>query len=503
VHTEAENAGTSGDDLDKGMGMLLYDGMCSQVLGVFTSGAFLVAFALLLGASNKVIGLLAAVGPFAQILQIPAIYLVNWTRKRKLLVVLTSVVGRLFWILVAALPWFAPAPARIPLLLFSMFAFFGLGAISSCAFNSWMRDFVPERRMGGFFAKRMALATALGAALSLVAGAGVDVFKRYFTEEIGAYSILFASGTFFGLLGLYFLSRVPEPRMAPQPAGNLLGTLIEPVRDREYRKLLIFLAAWSFAVNFAGPFFTVYMLQRLGLNMTWILALAVASQFVNVLFFRIWGKLADRFSNKSCIAVAGPLFIFTFLMWPFTTLPERYFLTVPLLIVIHVLAGVSTAGVGLCAGNLALKAAPYGRATAFLAVNALVSGMAATLAPIVAGFAADFFSQQELSLTIDWKSLADAGAQFTLPAVSLRGLDFVFVVAFVLGLYATHRLLAVKELGEVEEEVVLTELYAEVRRASRNVSNVAGIRHLFYFPFAVVRRAKSIVDRANNQGHDG
>ena len=148
------------------------------------------------------------------------------------------------------------------------------------------------------------------------------------------------------------------------------------------------------------------------------------------------------------------------------------------------------AGVGLCSGNLALKAAPYGRATAFLAVNALIAGLAATVAPIVAGFAADFFSQQELSLTIHWESLAGEGAQFSLPALNLRGLDFVFIVAFFLGIYATHRLLAVRETGEVEEKIVVTELYAEVRRASRGMSNVAGIRHLFYFPFAAIRFAR-------------
>ena len=45
-------------DVQSGLQALLYDGVCSQVMGAFTSGTFLVAFALLLGASNVVIGLL-------------------------------------------------------------------------------------------------------------------------------------------------------------------------------------------------------------------------------------------------------------------------------------------------------------------------------------------------------------------------------------------------------------------------------------------------------------
>ncbi len=50
-------------EVHKGLQMLLYDGICFQIMSVLTSGAFLVAFALLLNASHLVIGIIAAVGP--------------------------------------------------------------------------------------------------------------------------------------------------------------------------------------------------------------------------------------------------------------------------------------------------------------------------------------------------------------------------------------------------------------------------------------------------------
>ena len=143
-------------EVQSGLQALLYDGICAQVMGVFTGGAFLVAFALLLGASNVVIGLLAAIGPLTQILQIPAIFLVDRTGLRKTLVVLNSFVSRLFWLVVAVLPWVVPAEQRVSVLLLCLFLYFGLGTISGCAFNSWMRDFIPERIMGSYFGKRMA-----------------------------------------------------------------------------------------------------------------------------------------------------------------------------------------------------------------------------------------------------------------------------------------------------------------------------------------------------------
>lgn len=473
--------------VQSGLRMLLYDGACSQAMGALTGGAVLVAFAVLLGASNLVIGLLAAVGPLTQLLQIPAVYLVDRTRLRKVLVVLSSLLSRLCWLVVAVIPWLVSEEQRVAVLLVCLLTYFGLGTVSGCAFNSWMRDFLPERILGSFSGKRMALATMTGAVLTIVVGLGITSSKAWFANPFSVYAILFALGAVWGLVGVYFLARVPEPRMAPSSSSGLLATLQEPLRENNFRQLLIFLGTWSFAINIAAPFFTVYMLTRLEMPLAIVLALSVLSQVVNVVFFRVWGGLADRFSNKSVLMASGSLFVISIILWPFLTLPEKYFLTVPLLLVIHVLAGISTAGVTLCSANIALKCAPYGKATAYLASAALISGLAATVAPVLAGIAADWLSTRELTLAFRWMSHESAGSPLEIPAFALRGLDFVFVGAFFVGQYALHRLLAVKEEGEVEERVVMIELYGQVRKAVRHVSNVAGLRQLTYFPFEYLK----------------
>jgi len=485
-------------EVSSGLQMLLYDGICSQAMGALTGGAVLVAFAVLLEASNVVIGLIAAVGPLTQILQIPAVFLVDRTGLRKALVVLSSLLSRLTWLGVAAIPWIVPEEQRVGALLVCLFLYFGLGTISGCAFNSWMRDFVPDGIRGSFSGKRMAIATATGAGLTLLVGLGLTMGKVWFSSELVTYSVLFLAGGAWGLLGLWFLARIPEPRMPRVDPVGLLAVLAEPFREHNFRQLLVFLGLWNFAINIAAPFFTVYMLTRLGLPMALVLGLSVVSQLFNVAFFRLWGGLADRFSNKSVLMVCGSLFVLSILMWPFLTMPERHVFTLPLLVAIHVLTGISTAGVTLCSANIALKAAPHGKATAYLASNALVNGMAATLAPILAGIAADWLDTQQLTLAFRWTSLVSETQPFEIPAIDLRGLDFLFVSAFFLGQYALHRLLAVREQGEVEEDIVVTEFYSEVRKAVRHVSNVAGLRQLTYFPFGRLTRDESDAEEFEN-----
>lgn len=476
--------------VDRGLRSMLYAGVAAQTMVSLTGGAFLVAFALLLGASNTTIGLLAAIGPISQVAQIPAIFLIDRTRARKAILIISATIARLMWLAVAALPLVMAPEAARPALLGLLLALSAIGAVAGCAFNSWVRDLVPEDRMGKYFARRMAVSIAVGAAMSLAAGLAVDLFTRYSEDALPIYSVLFAIGAVVGLSGLMFYSRTPEPRMPKAPSESLWAVLAAPLRDRNYRNVLAFLGSWTFALTFAGPFFTVYMLRRLGLSMTWVLALSVASQLVHVLFLKLWGALADRFSNKSVLAVSCPLLLLSFIIWPFTTMPDPYVLTLPLLLAIHALSGMATAGVNLGAGNLALKAAPRGRATAYLATNALLCGLAGTLAPILGGLAADFFDPQQLGLNLLWSSTAtDPASEFRLPAMSLRGLDFLFILAFLMGLYAVHRLLPVKEEGEVAEKVVRGEFYGQLRRAMRNVSTVGGMRDLLVFPVIKVRDA--------------
>ncbi|HIJ71088.1 MAG TPA: hypothetical protein HPP87_06970 [Planctomycetes bacterium] len=64
---------------------IIRDGVASQAMGILTGGAFLTAFAVKLGASNFVIGLLAAIGPLSQLLQLPSIFLVEKIRNRRLI----------------------------------------------------------------------------------------------------------------------------------------------------------------------------------------------------------------------------------------------------------------------------------------------------------------------------------------------------------------------------------------------------------------------------------
>ncbi|MCA9735472.1 MAG: MFS transporter [Deferribacteres bacterium] len=476
----------SEQDINLGLKAVLKDGLTSQSMLTLTSGAFLVAFALELGASNLIVGLLAAIPPLAQLLQIPAIAWVEKIRIRKLITVYFSAVSRIFLLPIAIIPFFWPDQTGLFLLIIGL-TFHGLlSAPSACAWNSWMRDLIPQDRLGVFFSKRISFAMALGAFISLLAGFMIDFWNKNSPESaIFGYSVLFALACAAGLLGIYFLYNTPEPRMEVAEHNlSLIQLLKQPFSDTNFKNLIVFLGTWNFAINLAAPFFTVYMLQRLSLNMTYVVGLTVLSQIFNFVFLRIWGKISDRFSHKSVISVSGPLFIFCIFGWIFTTMPEKYILTTPLLILLHVFMGISTAGVTLAAGNIGLKLAPKGQATAYLAAISFINSLAAGFAPIIGGLFVDYFAEHGLRLSIDWLSPSSV---LSLHPMDIRHWDFFFLFAFLMGQYSLHRLALVNEVGHVEENIVIRELFTEVSRKMGNLSSVTGIRQLVEFPFGLLK----------------
>ena len=240
---------------------------------------------------------------------------------------------------------------------------------------------------------------------------------------------------------------------------------MEPFRDSNFKYLTLSLGLWNFATNLVIPFFTVYMLKRLQLNMSIVIALTALSQILNVAFLRIWGRLSDRFSYKSVMSINCLLFMACTLAWTFTTMPEKHLLTFPLLIVIHIFLGISMAGYVLAADNIALKLAPREKATAYLATKNLVNSLAAGIAPIIGGTFMDFFSKYEFSWSM---KLIGPKIGLTYQILDFEQLDFFFFFAFLIGIYAVYRLNMVKEAGDVKMIVVLNELKAQMKEAVKS-----------------------------------
>ena len=476
----------------RGLTAFLADGVCSQVRESLNSGPLLVGFALLLGMSNAGIGLLAALGPLATVLQLPTVALIERWRMRKAITWCGSLAGRICWALAVAVPWLVPPERRIGALFACLVPAAAFLTVSGAAWSPWIRDFLPDDVLARAFARRMGIAMGASAVLGLAAGFAIDALPRAGVPALSAYTLVLGTGVLVGAIGLLFLARIPEPQMPETARRPWVDIFRAPLQHREFRPVMIFLACWTFAANLIAPFFSVYLLRRFGLPMAWVVGLTVLSQGMTALAFRSWGAVAERFDLRTVMRVSGALFLLTVAAWPFINLLTSQALVLTLLVLVHAIAGLAAAGVNLGTGTLALQVAPRGEAAAYLATNALISGIGSGLAPLLAGISADWLETQRFTITVQWTSTWGEDAAMALRPLDFHGLDFLWAASVGIGLYAVHRLLAVAghEPGQDRAVVgaVLEEMRARTRLPLRALSTVPGVREVVELPFSLVAR---------------
>ena len=448
----------STSDTQRGLRLVIREGMATQTMIILTGGALLVALALKLRATHLQIGIISSIPLFSNVCQIASIYLVQRWRRRKKVVVLGTLFGRSAYLLIALTPFVRADGYAVYLMMLALVLQHGLGAVSNGSWSSWMRDLVPHRTMGAFFSKRLAIVQTLSMFLSVSTILLLsEAEQRGAFAEVLLYGGLFFVGALAGLLGTYFLSRTPEPHY--QPEGVPLLSLVKlPFHHPNFRRLMAYMASWNFAVNLATPFFTVYMLEKLGLSMAYVIALTTLTQGFNVLFFRRWGRYADRYSNKTVLGICAPLYLLCIAGMVFTTLPGPHPGTLPLLVLLHALMGLATAGTGLASSSIGLKLAPQEHSVAYLSMLSFTNSLAAGVAPVLSGWLSGYLVSASWSWSIS-VPFANGGL---LSIISLQHWDFLFLLSSLAGGGALYWLSQLRESGDASRRVVIRRWQKEV-----------------------------------------
>ena len=441
----------SEDEVKRSLAWVLQDGIFAQLFESLIAGPILIAVALMMGASNALIGYLIALPFLANLAQFPGFLLVEKYQNRRAICLTVSSLGR-FCILGVAILALTPDAPMAATILAVCYTFRYLGAsLAGSAWNSWMKDLIPSKILGAFFAKRLAFSMAT----ALIASLSVAFFLKIWPYSVNQfYSLIFFVAFVSAVYMLFVYYKIGEPIMEkPNNTEAILKRLLKVFKDTNFRHLIMFLGTWNFAINLAVPFFTVVLLESLKLDMSFVLILTTLTQVVNVLVMKSWGKISDMFNNKSILLVCGPLYVLCIFLFMFTGFPEKHTYTIPLLVFIYALMGAVQAGITLASNNIALKLAPKGNAAIYLSVNGMINALMAGTAPILGGLFADFFKNKQLSLLFRWFN-GENTKEFFLLQISHWSFFFLFATFFaMLSLVFLRR---IKEEGEVNERVVVS-----------------------------------------------
>jgi MFS family permease len=455
--------------VESGLTYFVHEGLAAEAMATFTGGTFLVAMAVLLNASNFQIGLLAALPTLTNIFQLLSIWLVQKYKNRRAISVISSFFARVPLFAIGFMPLAFSTNTSITVLLFFLFFHYLGTSISGASWNSWIKDLIPEKILGTYTSRRARMIQVLNVTLSLAVAMIIDHVKSNYPQyELTAYGVMFLIGGVAGMLGVYFLGKAPEPKTTLEDQ-KLFALFSKPLKDKNFSNLLQFHSFYAFATSLALPFFVVYMMKTIGLSFAWIIALGLLAKFGSIFSLKFWGAFSDKYSNKTIIRICAPTFITCILSWTFVAMTPNKATSIALLIIIHIVSGVSAAGIDLAISNMAVKLAPKNEAIAYISARNIVVAVFAAAGPMMGGAMADFFATHQLTWNIEWQGPSGIS---TFNLLELQNWNFFFFISAILALLSIRLVKRINEKGEAQKGMVTIVMRKSVRRGIRK--NMSG-----------------------------
>ncbi|HEY9736503.1 MAG TPA: MFS transporter [Trichocoleus sp.] len=157
--------------------------------------------------------------------------------------------------------------------------------------------------------------------------------------------------------------------------------------DGNFLRFLLYFAVWMFAVNLSNPFFNLYLLDTLELDVSLVTVYNSLSAAANLLLMLVWGRIADRLGNRFLLLIVGILVAVTPLFWLITGANSlSIWVWFPLL---HLLGGGTWAAIDLCNNNLQMRIAPVLHQAQYFAIAAAIAGLSGALGTTAGGFLAE------------------------------------------------------------------------------------------------------------------
>ncbi|BBD58115.1 major facilitator superfamily MFS_1 [Nostoc sp. HK-01] len=376
------------------------DAVLATVFGITTGGILLSNFLVELDASPVVFGMLSSIPMLVNLIQPLGAYLSERTTSRFRYALRIYGTARLLWLIlaiaIAIFSWGGISSQQLVVMtLLIVLATHLLGGLGCASWMSWLAMIVPRRLRGRYFGIRNSAVSLTNLICLPLTGL---VISHWYGGNIQGYGVVLLIGVVFGIVSIgcqYFkvdINPQLQNSLGSTPINNTDELVVAPTisiwKNSNFLIFLIYISLWMFAVHLSAPFFNLYMLDTLGINVSWVTLYGSLQAGANLLMMIWWGKLADRVGNLPILIFVGIMVGLTPIFWLGISASQMdIWLWLPLL---HILAGVTWAAIDLCNNNLQLAIAPIKNQSIYFAIAAAVAGGSGALGTTIGSFIAQF-----------------------------------------------------------------------------------------------------------------
>ena len=345
------------------------------------AGQILILFARQVGASLSDIGLLAALLPFASIIQLGVAPLVNRFGPRALMLAgwsaRTAVAGALFLVPVAARQGGSTAATQV--LLWVMAAFYLCRALGMSSWLPIIQEIVrPEDR--GIYLSRQEWVRQVSIVLIAV------VCFLYLLGASGTtrFMHVIGVGVVAAAWSLWYLWRVPDVGSMAEPLDReYFRRALAPLGDRVFRRYLGFSVSLRMILSAYTPFLVVFLREGLHLSPSGVIAINTVGSLGAIATLPWWGMWTDRVGAKPALGVSIVGMAGSLLLWTLARPGEEWvWMGIPAL---SLMLGIFTGGMTVSMSKFELGFIPSRGRAHYVALNVTAAGLGSAVATLAAG----------------------------------------------------------------------------------------------------------------------
>jgi MFS family permease len=353
-------------------------------------------FVVKLGGSDALIGALSSLPALMIILfTLPGARLLARVPNRKAWVIGSLAASRLFYLLIALVPFLLPGQAgAVAIVVLSVLHAIPV-AVFDTAFWTMVGEVCPPDRRSSLFATRTVFLSASMAVSAFASGLFLDLVPFPLN-----YQILNCAGFLLLQYSTYLVNRVEFPTPAarvrtgpPELRRRGLARHIPTWTDvrrfvanyRGYVNLNIGTLVCWFGAWGAGPLYTIYLVRLLHVSNSWLGTNSTLAQIAVVLSAPLWHRVISR---KGDLWVVLRTVLFTG-MYPLLIVLLPW--STPILMAGFASTLVDT-GIGIAHTNVFLEVIPAERRPEFIAAHTTLMNVGAMIAPLLFTTVADGIS---------------------------------------------------------------------------------------------------------------
>jgi MFS family permease len=343
------------------------------------AGTFLGVYAVRLGASARLMGLLTALPALVTSLwSIPAGRFLEGQRRRVPILLTAAALQRGGYLLVALMPFVTFLRQADLLVLLATLVTLPT-VLFNVTFTALLADVVPPDKRAQVVSVRNLLLTSVSTATSLIGGWMLDHILFPYN-----YQILFAVAALASLLSLPHLRRLQVMEMEAVPASPTRTRFLDrwraTVRNLGQQSHFWRFAAGTF-VYYWGlylpiPLYNLYRVRELGASDAWIGLLTVAFNLASLVPYVIWGRLASRRGNRWVLLVSTA----GLSLYPTLT---GFSPSIEPLLLVSIWGGAFGPGFNISVFNALLENTPAEHRPSYVGIHTTMVNIAAFLAPLL------------------------------------------------------------------------------------------------------------------------